>query len=1302
MKLDWNKISNEEQFTSLVNYLLREKFGWTEISVARGKDKARDAKYNGNYKNKKGEWIFQYKWFSPEVGKRTNLSNLKAKIFTGKKPEASFVRDTYNPDNYILVTNLRLTGPNKSLFKELARKNGIKFFEVWDVAELEVLIAQYPSAQRKFFEGRPASIENYRSRFKDELENEESIFYCGANSNFLSRSDDIDKLVKFVTDPDSLALILSGRGGVGKTRLTIEFSKLVEEKLSNDFLVYFVRNSAELTINELLAELPRKDITKRTIILVFDDIHTYPNSFVSELDYLSRNENHSLKIVLVTRSELTKTVVDSLPLTSKFSNFDELELDNIDISSISKIVNARINNRDLARDIVRWARKGKWTPLETILVLSESEKSSASFKEVISESDIINRVFSRYISSYGEDTIKLLNLVSFIQPFNYQDEKVKEAIKQFYSWNDLQLNESLDSLKAEKDLPIVEFSEAYPILRIRPDILGDWLRDRASYRGEKVTEFVKQVINNFVSLLPESVIESVVQTEYLKKNKILDEVVEEIGKELSQGNNNIRINILKIIDKFAWYRPEDTLGLINIILNSPKDDYSIQKFESLKITHDHVKREIPEILEQVAVNISFFQESIILLFKIASDEQKYSAGKAEEALINLSKIVYRRSLKYNHILVSLIEGELSEATEKKKQLFIKLLKEQFKLSVNYSYLDPEDPRKFNWTEYPVKAVFRDIDSLVELREKSLNLLLSIINDSTQETKLEALNLLSSIVYGLNKQYSAFGRTKLEGENKYSQRSEYEKIFKFSKNLVSIELKKNSPDFAVINELSANTLKGLKEGLKNKTAEIQKILGSIKKSDKYLFYELLIAEHRDWDKQQDDLEKVLQHGYSKRIIDSYSKEPLNFALFLSSMLNLRKGWIFGSVKGLFAKLGEYNPIFAEELFKAILNDENVKVLFTYFGYILLGIRRTNKEKANELIKFALEKKSAQASQAVADSFDHYWVTKRDVVENEINIQNLDWLFEALKYADGNGLVSLASASNTFLKLSKTKGLKFLVSLSKKIDKDSLGLVSEISKALDPRDVSYEKNDISTLEEILDSFVDVYDLDKGQMTIYYLEQVFEVIVKYDVVYIGKFFEKRLEKKIELGGSSEYDAIPYGFKLPKLDNLEKELELFNQLKLWVLRKDWFAVEAPHFVSKLGFSPDTIQRGLIGWIDGKFEDQEKELEYLVAAAYMLRNFEDQDWVYDLVAKILVKAGKFESQEEKFRDIMSEVWAFIHTGGGWGDTKHRKVIEQINRILIEYGNAFSIQVKKRLREEIEYQEKEISRMNELVNGDWE
>lgn len=1306
MKIDWSKISDENQFRDLCNYLLTEELGWSVISVSKGRDEGIDASFNGNYKNKKGYWIFQYKWFNEVVGNENNRRLLKSKIVGGKDPEATKVQEKHNPDHYVLITNLSLTIPLKKTISSEATKNGVRDFIVFDQADLDALITNYPNAQRRFFDKLQPSLETYSERFVRELNDPLSIYFCGSDAAFYGRQDNITYLKGFITDSAKM-LVLYGRGGVGKTRLLIELGKKLEQE-NSDAKVYFVREGSDFTLGQVISEIPKSQYQNRCKILVFDDAHNYPKDLLLEINNLLRQKKTNIKVIFVTRPELKHIIINSLPTQGEGENVTEYELVNITISDIKKIIEKYVVDPVVSRQITDWARIGRWGPLEAILIVKEALRTGKNFRDVVTESQLLDRLFSRYLESYTPDAKTLLELVSFLQPMSIDNPDLKKKILDHLGWQENKYATAIDDLTDVNKTPVVELlTYREKRLKVKPDILGDWLRVKVAYNSqEAITTRGKKILTDFILISTEQLLTNVAQTEYGKREKILDDILKEIEEESTTGNNSQRIELLKYIKKLAWFRPSETIIIIKKIIGDPKPDYATKGYEAFKVEHEHVLREIPEVLSDIAFHIDYFPDVIEILFKLSLGDLKYAASKAKEELTRLSKLKFRRSLEYNFKILDLLKKDPHHDQLNRISLVLELLNEQFATNVDYDYWDPEDPRKLNWTSYPVRAIYNSegFKKLKKLRKKCLDFLFNLISKTEKmDVRKQGVEIIPGIISNLISQRARLGYDKvLEEEEKYPLEPELGRIVLFLESLVQKEQEKKNPDFLTLDAV-IGCINSIKEEKTTYDTRIKILRTKIKKSDQYCFYDLFLAEHRDWDKDWNRRQlPYLSSGFVKRIIDTNLKTPIALVQFLESLLSLRVGWIFGSIKKLATEIGEKYPELSTVILEEVIKGDYPN-LAIYGGYFIIGIRSVDQKQAIELVdKYTRQESSLVAKGVAVDSYDRYWVVNHQEKKVPlIHPGEIKYLERLTEVSDKSIRIKIASSIHTFLIISKPRALVVLQKLSSNIQTDELQLIDAIANSLDPRDISFDQDDLEKVKLVLRGFIPISDLDKGQMMYWHIEQIMTEVFKADPDYIIDFYEARIGWKNQIQNDEEYDAVPFHVKFPTINNHEKEIELCRKVRNWVLQKKWFRLEAPRFLKNFGFSLPAVEVVIKEWIDNEECDPNKKHELIVLAAYLLRDFEDTEWLYDLLASICKKANLYETDDKKYKDIMVEVIACIYSGSSRGDSKQKAVISNLNRILELNNKDFCEKVKKDLNNEIKRQTKEAEHLNDLLDGDW-
>lgn len=143
-------------FEMLVQTLLKKIIGSGVTSFGGVKDDGRDSAFVGetsfpSEKTKwKGNWIFQVKYSEIEEGGITSEGN---RILKGFKKEIEAIKKRRNiwPDNYILITNVRLSNSYRSKLHESIRSDGFKGnFHTIDGREVCEFLDIYPDIRKAF------------------------------------------------------------------------------------------------------------------------------------------------------------------------------------------------------------------------------------------------------------------------------------------------------------------------------------------------------------------------------------------------------------------------------------------------------------------------------------------------------------------------------------------------------------------------------------------------------------------------------------------------------------------------------------------------------------------------------------------------------------------------------------------------------------------------------------------------------------------------------------------------------------------------------------------------------------------------------------------------------------------------------------------------------------------------------------------------------------------------------------------------------------------------------------------------
>ncbi|MCC4769510.1 hypothetical protein FXV91_04645 [Methanosarcina sp. DH2] len=310
---------------------------------------------------------------------------------------------------------------------------------------------------------------------------------CGQRySCFVGRQDDLNVLKDFLTISSNKILVLTGLGAVGKTRLSIEFARLVKREME-DWDVYFIHR--ENNFNRFHA--------RKYTLLILDETSRYPEIEKSKLiDFVLHppKESSDMKLILIERP-IFKDSIES-ELRERYASFTNLHLEKGEIAEwYASFTNLHLEKGEIAEFLQQnldvnaiiyteyFKEKGK---------INESKNILAHRVEKYAN-DICKR------SSYRIEEVKLaLSRISLITPIRWSEDK--EFLKMYKK--DLDVVEEIIRLSDSKNLDIF-FYRQNPTNKnsnieydFRYDPMANFLRAEYIEKDES-TDWIQRHISHF-------------------------------------------------------------------------------------------------------------------------------------------------------------------------------------------------------------------------------------------------------------------------------------------------------------------------------------------------------------------------------------------------------------------------------------------------------------------------------------------------------------------------------------------------------------------------------------------------------------------------------------------------------------------------------------------------------------------------------------------------------------------------------------------------------------------------------------
>lgn len=484
------------------------------------------------------------------------------------------------------------------------------------------LVDTYFPGWRKYFLGKddPSPWLKSDEYFKPFL-NKGRIYSHGWG--FVGRPSEITKLSDFTGQLKFNVQILSGIGGVGKSRLLREWSMSEKSK------VVFLQTGTELTAADFEA-LPDGEF-----VLVIDDAHER-NDLARILSSAIRLRD-TMKVLIGTRPYGLTQIKDAISkggLGYDLENIITLtDLKVSDAVILSKeILKANNGDESYAQKI---AEITKDCPLATVvgsrLVADNEIKPEILNNSEQFRTELLAR-FSNVVAGEvgGKDSEivqELLKFIASVQPVDPTNDIFKDAASKL---TNKRYDQLAPLLKALEDAGVLVRRNR--LLRIAPDLLADYIRAVASYEegNKQQTGYVDEVYKLVSDELATNLLVNLSQLDWRLSSdgfqkKILADIWVSIEAQFKQSKIFDRHSTLKSFSKIAYYQPKEVLSLIHIAIDNPTEEIEqgLKKYDfGGRTTYKYVLNEIPILLNYIAHNYEHLDESLDLLRQLAMKDDR--------------------------------------------------------------------------------------------------------------------------------------------------------------------------------------------------------------------------------------------------------------------------------------------------------------------------------------------------------------------------------------------------------------------------------------------------------------------------------------------------------------------------------------------------------------------------------------------------------------------------------------------------------------------------------------------------------
>ncbi|PKP59868.1 MAG: hypothetical protein CVT88_04385 [Candidatus Altiarchaeales archaeon HGW-Altiarchaeales-1] len=297
---------------------------------------------------------------------------------------------------------------------------------------------------------------------------------------FIGRTDELQELRKFLDGNEKIKLITGG-GGVGKTRFVIEFAKQVEKRDNQD--VYFIHPYNNFNFGLVP--------TEKKVLLILDDSSRYTGrDKLIDAVLNPHSKERDTKLLLIDRPIFKNSIEAELKRQEATENiFSSLQIKKGDILGFLKENFPEIDE-DTDKKIESECKNS------FIYAVFYAEYYNKK-KEIGNLNDILSVRCENYIKDIAmrknqkeEDTKKIISLISLIRPVKWDSDKI--YLEDNLTLKNYEILEEIKDVAQLENNDILLFSDNSE-LEIKPDPIADYILSEF-LRDEKFDNWLKKVL----------------------------------------------------------------------------------------------------------------------------------------------------------------------------------------------------------------------------------------------------------------------------------------------------------------------------------------------------------------------------------------------------------------------------------------------------------------------------------------------------------------------------------------------------------------------------------------------------------------------------------------------------------------------------------------------------------------------------------------------------------------------------------------------------------------------------------------
>ena len=443
------------------------------------------------------------------------------------------------------------------------------------------------------------------------------------------RASSLAELHSFLKGDEATVAILTGRGGIGK-------SKLIRQWVSeiSGWTVLFRKETVPI------GQTTEQELGGDRYLVIADDAHRQSDidAFLQLVRDMKR-DGKTIKVLLSCRPIGLQRVEAALS-----RSFDPTAV--VRLKDLKRLRDADV--RALAEDVLGpehlrlapyLASVSKDTPLVTVIGGRLLRRDAAPAHDLPNAEDFRRAVFDKFLDDLeiaaqrGPRNVRpLLHLVSALQPLALRAENIIASCATFLKWEVFEVCQCVDELEASGLL--IRSGRKY---RIAPDMFADFLLEQASLgQTGTPTGYADAVYGSFGNEYLANLLQNLAELDFRTVDQgqasLLANVWRDLRLKFDKAGNFEKMQLLEAIESAAFYQPDPVMQLVRLVMETTSQkEEDINADEIYNFSRQDVLKRLPTLLRAIAYQPAYREEAVRRLWELAKNDSRLPGAYPEHA-----------------------------------------------------------------------------------------------------------------------------------------------------------------------------------------------------------------------------------------------------------------------------------------------------------------------------------------------------------------------------------------------------------------------------------------------------------------------------------------------------------------------------------------------------------------------------------------------------------------------------------------------------------------------------------------------